>query len=424
MRKKRLDSWKAIAEFLGRSLRTVQRWQHLNGLPVHHFGAQKGSVFAYEEEIDAWIAGLAERAGTGRAVGEDKLEEAKRTSRELSASADSMWQIRSIKSIRTISHLYHSAIDHDSTNAAALIGLANASIFGSMNDVMDAAIAVPLARGALRRLMSLEFDPVCPKCPSAWIDLLYDRELWRARAGFGEVLSKRPSSSFARVGLAMSSLAIGDVEDAIENSWEAWQLDPLAASLRGILCWCVYLRGDLGRVFDLVGQLRGLEDNGISAGAIEALALAQDIPKNISRLEFAAQIQPNNDFLHGVLAYSYGVLGKEHQAREECEFLRRRTEYGKTTRSYPRAVAALGIGDERQAISCLEAACFQGSIWSLGLGLDPILRSLRGNPEFEKLLRSIGSQENLVTLPFTLKRNIGPLQQESDSTSAGRNCPH
>src|ERR1041385_1511743 len=32
---RRLDSWKAIAAYLGRGVRTVQRWEREEGLPVH-----------------------------------------------------------------------------------------------------------------------------------------------------------------------------------------------------------------------------------------------------------------------------------------------------------------------------------------------------------------------------------------------------
>jgi len=413
MHKKRLDSWKAIADFLGRSLRTVQRWHDLNGLPVHHFGGQKGSVFAYEEEIDAWLARLADGGGIDRIRTSEKFQEAQRTSRELSMSADRMWEMRSVKNIATISDLYLRAIEHDSKNASALIGLANASLFSAMNDVMDAAIAVPITQGALRKLALLNYDLLDSKCPSAWISLLYDRDLRRARTGLEEILTCRPSSSFARVGMAMLNLASGDLDEAIENAWEAWKVDPLIASLRGTLCWCVYLSGDLARVFDMVGQLAGLDNTGISTGTIEAFGLAQDIPKNISRLEFAAQVQPKNDVLQGILGYCYGALGKQNMAQERFESLLLKTGYGKTTNCYARAIAALGIGDERQAISWLEAAYFQGSIWSFGFGVDPLLRSLRGNLEFEKLISSVGSQGRLVS--HRLEQNMGPLQQTLDS---------
>jgi eukaryotic-like serine/threonine-protein kinase len=50
-----LDSWKEIASYVGRDVRTVQRWERLEGLPIHrHHHAKLGSVYAYRQEIDRW----------------------------------------------------------------------------------------------------------------------------------------------------------------------------------------------------------------------------------------------------------------------------------------------------------------------------------------------------------------------------------
>lgn len=52
----RLDSWKEIATYLKRDVRTVQRWEELQGLPVHrHSNRKTGSVYAFENEIDSWL---------------------------------------------------------------------------------------------------------------------------------------------------------------------------------------------------------------------------------------------------------------------------------------------------------------------------------------------------------------------------------
>lgn len=56
--KKRLDSWKEIADYLKRDVTTVCRWEKEKGLPVHRLpGGARQAVFAYEEEIDSWISG-------------------------------------------------------------------------------------------------------------------------------------------------------------------------------------------------------------------------------------------------------------------------------------------------------------------------------------------------------------------------------
>jgi TolB-like protein len=51
----RLESWKEIAAYLKRSVRTVRRWETEEGLPVHrHMHRTLGSVYAYKSELDAW----------------------------------------------------------------------------------------------------------------------------------------------------------------------------------------------------------------------------------------------------------------------------------------------------------------------------------------------------------------------------------
>ncbi len=51
----RLDSWKEIATYLRREVRTVQRWEKSANLPVHRLQIEKQSaVYAYKSELDAW----------------------------------------------------------------------------------------------------------------------------------------------------------------------------------------------------------------------------------------------------------------------------------------------------------------------------------------------------------------------------------
>jgi TolB-like protein len=53
-----LNSWKEIAGYLGTSVRTVQRWERIEGLPVHrHRHERVGTVYAYGPEVDDWLKG-------------------------------------------------------------------------------------------------------------------------------------------------------------------------------------------------------------------------------------------------------------------------------------------------------------------------------------------------------------------------------
>lgn len=53
---RRLDSWKEIAAYFDRRVRTVQRWEKSEDLPVHRLHHEKGSsVYAYASELEAWV---------------------------------------------------------------------------------------------------------------------------------------------------------------------------------------------------------------------------------------------------------------------------------------------------------------------------------------------------------------------------------
>jgi hypothetical protein len=51
-----LNGWKEIARYMGRGVRTVQRWEAY-GLPVRRVNGSRGAVISTRSEIDAWLAG-------------------------------------------------------------------------------------------------------------------------------------------------------------------------------------------------------------------------------------------------------------------------------------------------------------------------------------------------------------------------------
>jgi hypothetical protein len=51
----RVESWKGIAGYLARDIRTVQRWEKQEGLPVHrHIHNKLSTVYAFKSELDSW----------------------------------------------------------------------------------------------------------------------------------------------------------------------------------------------------------------------------------------------------------------------------------------------------------------------------------------------------------------------------------
>ena len=59
-----LGSWKEIANYLGKSVRTAQRWERTIRLPVRRpMAGNSAIVLAYTAEIDEWLKLTASRSG-------------------------------------------------------------------------------------------------------------------------------------------------------------------------------------------------------------------------------------------------------------------------------------------------------------------------------------------------------------------------
>ncbi len=69
----RLRSWKAIASYLGCSVRTARRWEADEGLPVHRLmHKSQGSVYAYPAELDTWLHRDEDSSTKTAAAGKDE----------------------------------------------------------------------------------------------------------------------------------------------------------------------------------------------------------------------------------------------------------------------------------------------------------------------------------------------------------------
>lgn len=105
----RLDSWKEIAAHLGRRVRTVQRWEREEGLPVRrHAHRRRGTVYALVDELDAWHL--------GRQLGPAALHEAVAEGASPTASA----RVAAPLAVKTFDAAHLAAlpaIDSDQANA-------------------------------------------------------------------------------------------------------------------------------------------------------------------------------------------------------------------------------------------------------------------------------------------------------------------
>ena len=91
-----LGSWKVIANYLGKGVRTVQRWEHGLALPVHRpEGAPRGVVLAFPHELDQW----ARRNGVnGTAKGTPQPRQSERATRAATHLTEQLLRLHGLAS--------------------------------------------------------------------------------------------------------------------------------------------------------------------------------------------------------------------------------------------------------------------------------------------------------------------------------------
>jgi tetratricopeptide (TPR) repeat protein len=399
----RLDTWKAIAQYLGRSSRTAQRWHAEYGLPIHHLGGDASSVFAYTDELESWLRNRGGNLPDHRtqqrspvealppmALAEKRLQgpqrremetapDDEREAAELVDQAQRLWESLSGSNLSAIARMYRRAVDLDASNARAFAGLAQALIAQSVLGNLHPSVALRTAEAALQRAVDIDPGLFEAQCASSMLRILLHREWSEARKLLDEALSRRPQASQALVGRAFLAVAQNSLTEASEYLRRASGERPLNSSLAELLCWVEYLSGRFESTLALIAEARETGHSGAIIDTVEALSsvLLMGPLAQVGRLESMVTSAPRNYSLIGVLGFAYGQIGQLDAARGVIESMTRTGISGAVDFAYPIALTFLGMGNRAEALKWLEQSYAHGSLWSLGFKTDPMLSGLR-----------------------------------------------
>jgi tetratricopeptide (TPR) repeat protein len=301
-----------------------------------------------------------------------------------------MWKSLSDANLCAITRIYREACDVEPGNGKAFAGLSQALIAGGVMGLLHPSDAYHPAEAALQRASELDPDLIETRCSAAWLKLLVVRDWVGSGMDFDAILIERPGFTQALVGRALLFLAEGRLSDAAELLRKVSIQCPLNTSATALLCWQEYLAGNFKNALAFVSQARAIGHAGAILDAVEALAgvLLRGPASNIERL--SPLLDPPHYAQWGVLGYMYGISGQAAKAREIIDSITVSGIRGKCDYAYAMALTFLGLNELEPAIEWLEQSYLQGSLWSLGFQLDPILMPLRDDPQTRDWFGRIG----------------------------------
>jgi Flp pilus assembly protein TadD len=422
----RLESWKEIAAYLGRDVRTVQRWERRSRLPVHRLQhTKRGSVFAYPSELDAW---------------RDLQDPALRSRRGLSVALPMTWIVGAMTAgavvlvlglirpfwpgraepvtTHTVSpdvyEKYVTGLFHldrgDKTNVEESVKYLEATVAADRNflpaythlatayDALGStgtgarpvAEVQPKAMVLARR--ALELDPRSAEAQSA-LATAYLRE-WRwseAEAGYRRALAIDPDDPATHEGIAELLVWRGQIDEGLAHARLARELDPLTVDRTVKLSWLLYHARRYDQAIRELRTVLGANPDHVHALWFLGFALIDSsrLEEAIRTLEHLVTVWDRNPAALGLLARAYGSAGRLADALAIVDELNRAQRAGYVPPA-PFLHAYVGLGDRENAFAALERAYRERSHIVQFLRTHPLYDSLRDDSRFSQLIQRVG----------------------------------
>ena len=278
-----LNGWKAIAGYLQRDERTAMRWATERDMPVHRVpGPGRGSVFAVEGELDAWLEVDRARCEPGNSVpvviepidppvvtmapvpwwrrrwisttliasgtlfvgaGTMTLHQLRLetpapspvftdpTTKAMFLQASYDWNLRTADSLTRAVREYGNTIARDPRVPAAYVGLANSYLLLREYTCLPDADAYARAEVAAQVAVTLSPSYAEAHRALAFIAFWWRQDRATARSEFQRALTLRPNDALTHHWLANALLANGEPQAALREIDRARELDPEATSI-------------------------------------------------------------------------------------------------------------------------------------------------------------------------------------------------
>lgn len=423
---RRLNSWKEIAIYLGREVRTVQRWEKFEQLPVRRLShKERGTVYAFTSELDAWLE--SRRPEPKAPSHTDRKAESQRrgwvwVAAALCLAATLTFAFVARKTFRLQESRGHSlatfagnkageaylrglfllnlqtgesiqksipefefAIQRDPKLVAARARLAEAHTYLGMGMSAPAELAVAreAAEGAVR------LDAKSAEAHEA-LGMVYAYADWNwkdAQREFAEAVELNPDLATAHSNYAQLAAILDDPATAVSEAKRAWELNPLSPTFGASLAWYYYWARRFDEAIAASRKVLASQPGFFSAQACIVRALVAQGRFSDARTELKQQmLASHQDALAALLE---GDDPKEAIHSYYRAKLKAWAADGRTS-SFDLALALAALGEKEQLVDCLKRAYERREFIALLINVEPYFEPYRHDPRILELAHKIG----------------------------------
>jgi serine/threonine protein kinase/tetratricopeptide (TPR) repeat protein len=294
---------------------------------------------------------------------------------------------------------FQQAIDFDPLYAAAYAGLGDS--YGTMAyyGYVDPRDGYARARAAARRAVELD-----PALADAHVTLALGRLFkewdWQdAGKELQQAITLNPKLAVAHSVNAIYLATCGEFEEALKEAKTGRDLDPLSLMTNMSVAWIHHFAGNHEAAAREAHRARELAPELEEAGNV--LCASYDA---LGRHDEAARLIGHQrcwgvDLDGPQLLAAYERGGADAYWRSRLEMLEKVSGQAPSGIHFGFAIIHQQLGETERALDHLEQMVDAHVGQSVFIGVDPMLRSLRGNERFEAILRRVGSP--MASVPHT-----------------------
>ena len=353
------------------------------------YNRKLADVFAMQEEIAKEISEKLRLKLTGA----ERQQLAKRPTENLKAFQYYM-QGRGYINRRTREDLLEAvrycekAIEEDSNYALAYAGLADATAALGVRGYIAPLEARRKAGEAARKALVLDENLAEAHAVIGYVDTAFtpynfslgDRELRRA-------IELSPSLALAHQYLGLSFIKQGRLDEGLEESLKARELDPVSSSMARTVAMTYYLKRDYVRALELLRQANELGPPFSVTVEIGIYIQNRSFNETLAELEKAKRERKNDPLLIYSTGVVYAADGKRAEALQVIKELEEMSGSGLDQAHWIAKIYAT-LNEKEQTLTWLERGLAMGAIGAFYKD-DPVWDPIRSDPRFAALVEKM-----------------------------------
>ncbi len=306
------------------------------------------------------------------------------------------WNQRQPEDVNQAIKYFQEAIKLDPQYALAYAGLADCYVLGNILQ-MPPKQAMPMAAEAARKALAIDNQLAEAHTSLAKIKLSYEWDWAGAEAEFKQAIQLNPGYATAHQWYGVYLSEMGRHDESVRERATAQDLDPLSLSvatgLGRALYWARRYDESIARLQTTLTRDPNYADTYWSLGlAYEQKRMHAEA---ITAFQRAVELSRSSEFAEGkpemmaALAYAYGQAGKQSEARNILDQLKKTSSAQHYVSPYAVSLIYITLNDKDSAFQSLGQAFQERDENFVHLRVDPRLDPIRSDARFQELLKQI-----------------------------------